>query len=369
MKINKYLFTVLIIILVESLAMKIFMFDIFPSKYFYDSNGILKLISGLTIADSSYMFAANFYKFINIFKFDSLEQWSYFLGIVGMIPIVKIMMKNKQYDVIQYIFIIMSIALLNLYIFTLSKDFIQYLLFFIIYLILTNEKISNVKKLIFSCIVLVLESLFFRVYYLLMAIIMVTIYCVYLFFIKNKKLDKKSFIRLIFLSVVLFFAEVFLVQLVSTDNYYSIMYARSSVNVLRINGSIDAQTIIKELFGTNTTFNIFVLNYLLNFVRLLIPVELLFKSVKYLPFVVYQIIICWIVIKNTKQVNDNNVLFVITILSFFMISTIFEPDFGSFIRHESAMFLILLEMTNINKNYKVRDVNEENRNSNFSENN
>ena len=37
-----------------------------------------------------------------------------------------------------------------------------------------------------------------------------------------------------------------------------------------------------------------------------------------------------------------------------MISIIFEPDFGSFIRHESALTLLLLEMNVINENIKIK---------------
>lgn len=355
MKINKNLFAVILIILTETIVMKLVMYDFFPSKYFYDSTGILNLMLKNGFADNSYLFAAKFFDFFNVLNFSTLKEWSYFLGIIGIIPIIIILKRNKQYDYLQYFFIIMSIALLNLYIFTLSKDFIQYSLFFIIYLILINKKFSNTKKIILSCLVLILESLFFRVYYLLMAIIMITIYAIYTLFLKNKKIDKKRLIRMILLSIFLFFAEVFVLQLISTENYNSLMFARSSVNVLRANGSIDAQTIIVEIFGKNNSFFIFTLNYLVNFIRLLIPVELLFKSVKYLPFVIYQLTICWIVIGNAKNIKNNNILLIITIISYFMISTIFEPDFGSFIRHESAMFLILLEMSNIRKNIKEGD--------------
>lgn len=240
-------------------------------------------------------------------------------------------------------FIIASCALLNIYVFNLSKDIVQFIYFFLIYLIL-KSKMKNKNKLILCCVILMHEALNFRIYYAIMAMIMVTIYFIYIFLIKNKELNKKSFIKIILIFIFAFFVEVFFVQLISADNYDAILRARYSVNIWRQN-SADAVTIINDPFGRNTSFFLFICNYLVNFVRLNFPIELLFKSLKYTPFLIYQMYIFYLIVRGVRNINSENILLADAIISFIIISTIFEPDFGSFIRHEAALVLLFIEFT------------------------
>jgi hypothetical protein len=157
----------------------------------------------------------------------------------------------------------------------------------------------------------------------------------------------------------MFFAEVFILQFISRDNYISILYARLEINIQR-EAIVDASTMINDLLGPNTNYIMFIGNYIINIFRVMVPVELLLKSIKYIPFIVYQIFITYQIIKSCTKINDNSILWIITTISFMMISVIFEPDFGSFIRHESALILILLELTNINYDKMEMNNNEKN---------
>ena len=83
------------------------------------------------------------------------------------------------------------------------------------------------------------------------------------------------------------------------------------------------------------------LNYTINAVRMMIPIELLFKSPGYFPFVFYQVFILmyWIrAIKNIETINEHGFLALICFTSYIFGSFAFEPDFGSWVRHESASF-------------------------------
>lgn len=343
---KRMLYLVLIIIL-ETVFVKFMQFKILPNKYFYDSKRILALSNGLTdVTDKAYSFAANFFKSINLFGFKTLSQWAYFLAFIFMIIIISVLVKNKNISLKSCLFVIASVGLLNIYVFNISKDIIQFLFFYLIFIILKNNKISNIKKQILCCIVLFIEALCFRIYYLIMAMIMVTMYYLYEKIIKNKIITKKSIKKIIFFSLLLFFAEIYIVQLISTTNYNSIINARYNVNVNR-EFSLDAITIINDLMGKNTNFAIFVLNYLINFVRILFPVELIMKGIQYIPFIFYQLYITFILFKSSVKLSEKNIMWLITFISFIMISVIFEPDFGSFIRHESALFLIIFEMNEI----------------------
>ena len=85
------------------------------------------------------------------------------------------------------------------------------------------------------------------------------------------------------------------------------------------------------------------------------PIELIVKGIKYIPFIIYQIFISINTLRLGKNLNNNNILIFATIVSFIMISAIFEPDFGSFIRHESALTLLLLEINVINETMKNKN--------------
>ncbi len=345
--INKRIFCLILIIILETFLVKAFQFKILPEKYFYDSTRILALSRGLTtITDKSYSFAGNFFRVINIFGFTTLMQWSYFLSFVSIILIIFVLAKNRKISLKNFIFVIASVVLLNIYVFNISKDIIQFLFFYLIFIVLSNKKISNKRKLSLSFLILLIEAIGFRIYYLIMAMLMVTIYCIYIKKIKNKKINKKTIEKILLIALILFFTEIFVVQLVSTNNYNSIINARYIANINR-ESSPDSVTIINDLLGRNTNFIKFILNYLINFVRMLFPIELITKGVKYIPFIFYQLFITFTLFKTSTKLNDKNIMWLITFVSFIMISVIFEPDFGSFIRHESALFLIMFEMNKI----------------------
>lgn len=351
MKINKKVAILIISILLETIFVKLFQYVILPKKYFYDSNKILKLTNGIPIAtDKTYTFTANFFKTINIFKFTLLSQWSYAISFVSILLIILILVRNKKMSNKNFIFIIASVGLLNIYVFNISKDFIQFLIFYIIFLIINNKKNSNLKSLIWTCIILLIEAIYFRIYYAIMAMIIITIYWIYTKWIKEIHVNKKTVIKIISLALILFFAEIFIVQLVSYENYNSIMNARYSVNITR-ETSTDAVTVINDLLGKNKNFIIFILNYIINLIRMLFPIELIIKGLKYIPFIVYQLFITYTILKSSSKLNDKNIMWLITVISYIMVSVIFEPDFGSFIRHESSMFLILFEMNKIIDGY------------------
>lgn len=345
--INKRIFYLILIIILETIFVKAVQFKILPEKYFYDSTRILALSNGLIdITDKSFSFTGDFFSFINIFGFTTLAQWSYFLSFISIILIIFVLAKNKKISLKNFAFVIASVGLLNIYVFNISKDLIQFLLFYLVFIILSNEKISNQRKLFLSCLILLMEAIEFRVYYLIMAMVMVTIYFIYEKKIKNKKINKKTVKKILLIALILFFMEIFVVQLVSTNNYNSIINARYITNINR-ESSPDSITIINDLLGRNTDFIKFVLNYLINFIRMLFPVELITKGVKYIPFIFYQLFITFTLFKTSTKLNDRNIMWLITFVSFIMISVIFEPDFGSFIRHESALFLIMFEMNKI----------------------
>lgn len=350
-KISKNLLYLLLIIIIETIVIKAFMYDFLPQKYFYDSNHILSTMKGIAPADKSYKYVADFFNKINIFNFSNIREWGCFISAIFTVILVVFFYNKKKIDKIESIYIIACVALLNIYVYGISKDIIQFIYFFIIYLILRNKKMGNKAKIILTCMVLLYEALNFRVYYAIMAMVFVTIYIIYTFMVKEKSIDKKGLLKIIVIAIIVFFAEVFVVQLLSKENYYSILYARSSVNGVRGN-DVDAVTIINDLLGINTNFLKFIGNYCINFFRMLVPIELILKGGKYIPFIIFQIYIGYQILIMSRNLNEKNILWYAVILSFIMVSVIFEPDFGSFIRHESTLVLIMIEAIENNIKYR-----------------
>lgn len=336
----------LFILAIESIVVKIIFYGLLPRKYRYDSGKILNIMNGNGLTDKGYSFTANFYNSIDFLKLTNIYEWSLLIGLIGII-IVFMIIKNKQYTKPQKIYIISTVFLLNIYTFVLSKEFIQVLFFLLIQLI-TISNIKTNKKNILISIVFLLEALFFRIYYLLIG-------SVFLFLamsssIRKKNIKERSFFFLMIASVLFLSLEAFILSKISSENYEALMNARSGANIGRV-GDLDAASIINNILPNSNIFFFFI-NTVMNFVRLLVPIELVMKGFFYFPFILYQIYITIqlvIFLKNvktkiiTKDQNVNTMLFVV--MAFLIVSAVFEPDFGSFIKHEAALFIFILPIT------------------------
>ena len=105
----------------------------------------------------------------------------------------------------------------------------------------------------------------------------------------------------------------------------------------------------------------FTLNYLLIVVRILFPIELISYGPKYILYVFYQLLVTYSLIKNLSSYKTNCQIKNISVLiyvAFLFTSATFEPDFGSWIRHEVVVFPLLMIMNDITT-LKNNDVEQE----------
>lgn len=315
---------------------KVFQFNYLPKKYFYDSEHILAVMNGSNLTDQSYSFTASFYNCINIFRFNNVYSWSIYLtAIATLIIMLFFLLHKKEYSVKQYVFIFASLALLNIYVFNLSKEIIQLIIFLVVFGIISNKHISRDSiKIILCCLIFVFESIFFRIYYLILAAMLPIIYLCF----KKQKTEKIKIYKVIIVIIMAFFAITFVAGLITPTGLSSILNARSSVSDVRLAmHDKDANTMIVEVFGRNENFGIFCLNYLLDFLRLMFPLELVIKGLKYCPFVVYQLYLTLLLFKSIRRNEERRLLIHSVVLGFVCISAIFEPDFGSFVRHQATL--------------------------------
>lgn len=340
MKIRKSNVIMSVSVVLLAVACKVFQFSFLPKKYFLDSGHILSVMNGSQLTDKSYSFTAAFFRAINIFNLNDIYSWSVFLTFIFTLVLsLYFLLSKRRFSPLQYVFIFASLTLLNLFAFNLSKEIIQLLIFFVAFIIVGTNRIKRDWLKIALCSALfIFESLFFRVYYLILAALIPIIYISV-----NKLKDKKtSPYKVIISAMIAFFVITFFAGLISSDGLNSILEARSSVNEQRIAmGDKNAVTMIHEVFGKNKNFFIFCLNFCLDFIRLLLPIELLFKGVIYIPFLIYQAALVTLLFRNMKCfriLDEKRVLAISIIIGFLMVSAIFEPDFGSFIRHQSCIF-------------------------------
>ena len=216
-----------------------------------------------------------------------------------------------------------------------------------VYLVLLIPIESSVMKIVFSAVILYFESKVFRSYYVLIAALVLAIYCILVVFRRNHKIPPTIKIVITVVTMYLLVCAMMVVASVAMPGeYHQIMGIRD----YSLNGredDVDSVTIIKNWVGGDNSTNLplFLLNYLINAVRMMIPFELAVKGVQYLPFFFFQVAVTVYLVHlfgKLDEIEDNTQFLAISIfLGYVLASVLFEPDFGSWVRHEAATFPVL----------------------------
>ena len=311
------------------------------------ANEILKL----TIAGEQNGSAILFYKFFNIFNISSYIGFEISISIIFNILLLIMFFKcRKNINCYQAIILILTIILLNLFCFCLSKEPIQILFFIAIYYILLSK---TKKKELWSLLTIAISALIFRKYYILIVYFYLAAKII-INFITNTK-GKRSTIK--FLAIILLVGIGYLLILIISQKFFPTYYNEFIRVRTRVN---DASTMIKNVFESENII-LFVINYLIIVLRMLFPIELILQGPKYLLYVIYQLIISYSLIKNLvnykKNSKEKNIAILIYI-AFIFTSATFEPDFGSWIRHEIVLFPILMIINDITSEKQIKQKND-----------
>ena len=323
---------------------------VLPAKYFYDNRRILGMAIGnrwVKAWGGTYVVAANFFKSINIFHFTTVNQWSYFLGLVLTLLVFFMLLRLPEPDMIQSIFFLACIGLLNIYVFNIGKDSIQFLFFLGVYVVLLLPINIPFVKIGIAAVILYFESKVFRSYYVLIAALVIAIYCILLFFRSRYKM--KPTIKVVATIVTMYLLVC--VMMVATSvvlpgEYQQIMGIRD-YSLAGREDDVDSVTVIKNWVGGDNSTNLplFLLNYLINAVRMMIPFELVVKGVQYIPFFCFQVAMTVYLAHlfgKIDEIDDEKQFLSIAIfLGYVLASVLFEPDFGSWVRHEASTFPVL----------------------------
>lgn len=345
--------TLLLIAPTAILAKIIYMYFL-PSKYFFDSWRMIDmLVNGekSTIAWAGYQQSVDFHKAINIFHFNTINQFSTFYGLIMTIVMMFIVSKAKEMDFMDSLFTLMATGVLNIYVFCINKEMIQILYFILIYIIITSPIKNTMLKLIGCVAVYYWESTSFRSYYIIMAAMSVLLYFVFTWLKRRNKVTKLMMVATVIICFVGVFAFFYASSFVAHDDYIEALNVRDgSTSTIREQGG--ANSAIYNPIEVNGNLGIFMIDYVINAFRMMIPIELLLKSPGYAPFFVYQIFILMYLFKalaNVKTMDKKMVVALSCFVAYFFGSVVFEPDFGSWIRHEATTFPVFQLLVYQNK--------------------
>ena len=330
------------------IAAKIMVAYVLPPKYFYDNNRMLAMVLGTagdTAWGGSYEVAAALFRTLNVVDIETMVDWSICLGIIFTALVTLMILRVDAPDLLQSLFILATVGLLNIYIFTIGKDIIQFAFFFIVYIVLLIPIDNALIKILASAGILYYESTFFREYYVLIAALIIAVYVILEFFRSRQQLGVGSILAIIVLLFVTIYVMMMVAQRIMPSEYDQVIGLRAGYEDAfgDDNGGNMATAIQNWIPGDNLP--IFMVNYIINAFRMMIPIELAMRGAYYLPFFVFQCMVTVYMVNLLRQINQINdttlFLTLCVFLGYILASFIFEPDFGSWTRHEAATFPVL----------------------------
>lgn len=349
---NRVRLVMAVLIILVMFAAKGLVAFILPPKYFYDNNRILGMTNetlGLSRSTSmpewegSYRVASNLFASLNFPRFETMLDWSIALGFLLTLVMIFMTLRADAPDLMQSVFVLATAGLLNIYIFTIGKDVIQFFFFLGVYVVLILPLDSQMLKMLLSAGILYYESTFFRRYYVLIAALVIIVYAVLRYFRNRKKLDAKTVMTIIAILMASIYVLLLVASAIMPDDYHQVMTLRDYYSD-GMDGNADSSTFINN-WVSGGGLPIFMVNYVINAFRMMIPVELAMRGAYYLPFFCFQVMVTVYVVNLLRQINRINepVLFLAlcVYLGYALASFIFEPDFGSWTRHEAATFPVL----------------------------
>nr|WP_302830146.1 hypothetical protein [uncultured Bacteroides sp.] len=303
--------------------------------------------------------AMHLFDFINIFNIDSYIGWEIFITILYNIP-VYLMIKEyyKTHPLAgrkENLFIYMNTAVLNIFCFNMAKEPYQMLFFLLMYYCIMLRHITYRTKCILIIGVLLLCTILARKYYgLIIMFFIFLVFTVRYLFKKNakKKLTNTQLAIYIILMMLAIsgFHYIFMITMggKSPDIYEEL---------IRVNNRLAlGASEITPVFNANGG-PLFTAEYLLKILRLLFPIELLLKGkITYLFLLANQFLLVLFMVKAFKGMErqkknlgkiqmrhaSTRELALFTYIAFLLCSAAFEPDFGSWIRHQGVTFPIMI---------------------------
>ena len=111
--------------------------------------------------------ATSFFSLINFFKISTYEGMEIYISIIWNLLLLLLIFRVKDsLSIFEFIFLTLSIVVLNIFDFCLAKEPVQMLYFILIYFVLTKCK-SFKKMFILTMLIILFSAITFRLYYIL----------------------------------------------------------------------------------------------------------------------------------------------------------------------------------------------------------
>ncbi|KWZ85251.1 hypothetical protein [Heyndrickxia coagulans] len=326
----------LYLILMIGLLIVYFSEYLLPDKYFIDSNTIkyyYTLLNGfsLKITDGFYN-TALFYK---ILGFESIKSRiiegsiNYIIYFVCLLVVFKFIGFNLN-KIYNFFLLLIWSVIASIYLGQLTKEII-------LLLVLTSQLMAFHKNskigIVLSIIMTLLYAYFFRKYWF------ITIFLCTLIFYLLKYGYK---VKILYRFLIVFFC-MFIIVCVA--NYYGIYLTDSRTLVNEI---LESNTKIENPLQNNSIFTD-LFNWIYIWFSLLVPIPLLLKyGIIQTAFSLLNIVTVatfLLKIKRHKYSIPESLGFlwsISTVISFSLVQAIFEPDYGSYVKHEVVLIPMLL---------------------------
>ena len=335
-----------------------------PSRYFFDSWRMVSMLTGdnFMTAWEGYQDAVDFHSSINILQLTNVNQFSVWYGAIMTPLIMFIVSKAKEMEMREVLFTLMATGVLNIYVFNINKEMIQILYFLAIYAVISLPIKNTFIKVLGCSVIYYLESIKFRSYYIIMAFMTILVYFIFLWLRKRELIRRRHIVITVLLCFIGVFVFFYISQFISYDDYVEALNVRDGT-AISVDEAGAAASAIYNPIEVNSNLGIFAFDYVINAVRMMVPIELIFKSPAYAPFFIYQIFILFYLFRTMKNIRniDRKMLVVLSaFVAYFFGSVVFEPDFGSWVRHEATTFPILQLLAYRSKNYQKNEIEENN---------
>lgn len=279
---------------------------------------------------------------LNILGLTTYTQFEITITIIFNILLMIIVWNGKKkYSVGQSLFLIMSIMMLNIFSFNLAKEPIQFLYFFVMFIILNNNKMKYQLKLFLVVCCVFLCALTFRSYYILILYFGAVFFILYTLIIKDNKITFFKMLLVLIIVGISYYLCLYMARLVDPNVYFELVRVRHRQST--------ATTDIRALFEMDNLV-VYTLDYIIVLFRLLFPIELIRFGPKFLLYIFCQLIVTFTFLKtffNMKNLTPTEKIAIYIYIGYLLTSACFEPDFGSWVRHESTAFPVTIFLSGI----------------------
>lgn len=322
---------------------------VLPVKYFYDALTVQQLMTETLkfgISDS-YANTALFFQWLGqMFDMDSifaggLVVWALCIPFAAWLAL-----RYLQDTWEHYLLLGTFSVLLPVFVWSMQKEALQFFFFMVLLGGILVAPEEDWRTDVMVVLMLALWSFLFRSYYIVIAA--GAGFFLSLCHVPWENMAAKKKRRVLWGLFLLLVAGFLMIALIWPNQLITLFDGRMVVNRTRENDQ-DANTIILDIIANpEQSLPLYGVNYLLAALRMMFPLELIFKGVQYFPFVVAQVA-CTVllgrcvfsVLRGTWKGGQKEKKILMFLVAWYLVSYLFEPDFGSFIRHQAAAYPLL----------------------------